>query len=98
MRVYAGKRNKRSQAKNNQSQIFNLGTENGVSVLEMILKAREVTGKDIPYEFAGRRAGDPAVLLASAQKAQKLLGWTAVHSDLENIIDSTWKLYKSSTI
>ncbi len=84
--------------KNNQSQIFNLGTENGVSVLEMILKAREVTGKDIPYEFAGRRAGDPAVLLASAQKAQKLLGWTAIHSDLENIIDSTWKLYKSSTI
>lgn len=84
--------------KSNESQIFNLGTEKGISVLEMLLKTQEITGKEISYEFAPRRAGDPAVLLASPLKAKELLGWQATHSSLENIIDSTWKVYKHMAI
>ena len=84
--------------KSNESQIFNLGTEKGISVLEMLLKTQEITGKEISYEFAPRRAGDPAALLASPQKANKLLGWRAMHSSLENIITSTWKVYKHMAI
>ena len=84
--------------KSNESQIFNLGTEKGISVLEMLLKTQEITGKEISYEFAPRRAGDPAVLLDSPLKAKELLGWQATHSSLENIIDSTWKVYKHMAI
>lgn len=76
------------------SQILNLGTSQGSSVLEMILKTQEIIGKKIPYEFAPRRAGDPAVVTAKAEKAKEILGWEAKHSDLENIISSTWRLYK----
>lgn len=84
--------------KSNESQIFNLGTEKGISVLEMLLKTQELTGKEISYEFAPRRAGDPAALLASPKKANEILGWQATHSSLENIIDSTWGVYKHMAI
>ena len=77
------------------SQILNLGTETGGSVLEMVKKSESLIGKRIPYRFAPRRAGDPAVVTASEQKAKELLGWQATHSDLDNIILSTWKLYKA---
>lgn len=77
-----------------QSEIFNLGTETGISVLEMVNKTEELLGLKINYEFAPRRPGDPAVLTASVGKARKVLGWTATHSSLENIILSTWQAYK----
>ena len=80
--------------KGNSSQIFNLGTSNGVSVLEMLKKSIEITGKNIKFDFAPRRAGDPAIITASATKAKELLNWEAKHSDIENIITSTWSLYK----
>ncbi len=79
---------------NGKSQILNLGTATGVTVLEMIQKTEELTGKTINYEFAPRRAGDPAIITASAQKAKEILGWKAEHSSLDNIILSTWNLYK----
>ncbi len=56
------------------SEIINLGTENGVTVLELIRKIEKETGKRINFEFGPRRAGDPAVLIASCEKAKKLLG------------------------
>ena len=81
--------------KNNKSQILNLGTQNGISVWEMVKMSQQVTGVDFKYEFAPRRPGDPDTLLATAQKAQDVLGWKPTHSDIKNIISSTWALYKN---
>ena len=78
-----------------KSQILNLGTSIGSSVLEMVTKTQEVIGKKIAYEFAPRRPGDPAELTAKADKAQEVLGWKPTHSSLENIISSTWNMYKN---
>ncbi len=80
--------------KGGDSQILNLGTSRGSSVLEMIEKTQEVIGRPVPYEFAPRRAGDPAVVTAKPDKAKEILGWEATHSDLENIIRSTWNVYQ----
>lgn len=80
--------------KGGDSQILNLGTSRGSSVLEMIEKTQEVIGRPVPYEFAPRRAGDPAVVTAKPDKAKEILGWEATHSDLENIIKSTWNVYQ----
>ena len=81
--------------KGGESQILNLGTSVGSSVLEMVNKTQEVIGKKIAYEFAPRRPGDPADLTAKADKAKEVLGWEATHSSLENIISSTWNMYKN---
>ena len=81
--------------KGGESQILNLGTSVGSSVLEMVNKTQEVIGKKIAYEFAPRRPGDPAELTAKADKAREILGWEPTHSDLENIISSTWNMYKN---
>ena len=80
--------------KNNESQILNLGTANGSSVLELVTKTEEIVGKKLDYSFGQRRAGDPATLTANPSKAEKILGWKATHSDLNNIIVSTWNAYK----
>ena len=81
--------------KGGESQILNLGTSVGSSVLEMVNKTQEVIRKKIAYEFAPRRPGDPAELTAKADKAKEVLGWEPTHSDLENIISSTWNMYKN---
>jgi len=77
------------------SAILNLGTGKGISVLEMIRAAGEITGRKIPYEIVGKRPGDPAALVASSAKAEKMMGWRAAHSSLENIIETTWARYSS---
>ncbi len=79
-----------------QSLILNLGTEKGISVLEMVTATEKLIGEKIPYEFAPRRAGDAATLTASTRKANDILGWFPSHSSLENIILSTWKAYTQS--
>ena len=78
-----------------ESRALNLGTETGISVLEMIKKTEELTGRKVNYEFAPRRPGDPAVITASARKAREILGWEPTHSSPENIILSTWRVYHS---
>ena len=80
-------------SKEHKSQVLNLGTENGHSVLEMVKRA-EALIKPFPYETSSRRAGDPAQLTAVANKARELLGWIPTHSELDNIILSTWALYQ----
>lgn len=77
----------------NRSEILNLGTETGTSVLEMLKAAEKVIGRPIAFEFAPRRPGDPARLTASAQTAQQLLNWKPRHSDIDNIVRSTWAVY-----
>ncbi len=77
----------------NRSEILNLGTETGTSVLEMLKAAEKVIGRPIAFEFAPRRPGDPARLTASAQTAQQLLNWKPSHSDIDNIVRSTWAVY-----
>ncbi|MFD8411681.1 UDP-glucose 4-epimerase GalE [Streptomyces sp. HUAS TT3] len=70
--------------------ICNLGNGNGFSVREVVEAVRKVTGKDIPEVVAPRRAGDPAVLVASAKAAHEKLGWTPSRPDLEGIIADAW--------
>lgn len=73
------------------SSIYNLGNGQGFSVKEVIEIARAVTGKEIPAVIQPRRAGDPAVLVASSQRARSELGWNPRRSKLEDIIESAWR-------
>lgn len=70
-------------------EIFNLGTGVGSSVREVIDAVERVTGKEVPVTEEPRRAGDPATLVASGQKAREVLGWAPRHS-LEDIISDAW--------
>lgn len=72
------------------SRIYNLGTGQGVSVLAMIKAVERVTGAKIPYVLTERRAGDPPVLVAAADKARQELRWQPNHSDLDTIIHDAW--------
>jgi UDP-glucose 4-epimerase len=77
------------------SEIYNLGSGHGFSVKAMIEVARKVTGHPIPAQIVPRRAGDPAVLIASSQKAKRELGWTPKRERLETIIESAWKWHQA---
>lgn len=81
--------------KTGESIAVNLGSENGFSVLEMVALARKITGQAIPQELVGRRAGDPAKLLASSRKARELLDWEPEFSTAEVLLESMWKVYKN---
>ncbi len=81
--------------KGNESDIFNLGNGTGFSVKEVIEAAREVTGHPIPAKVAPRRAGDPARLIASSEKAKNVLGWKPQYADLKTIISSAWNWHRS---
>lgn len=77
-----------------EHQIFNLGSGTGFSVQEVIEACRKVTGHPIPAEIAPRRAGDPAVLVASSQKAIDILGWKPQYMDLESMVSDAWDFAK----
>lgn len=81
----------------NVSEQFNLGSENGFTVLEIIRAFEKVAGIPVPYAMAGRRAGDPAVLVAGNEKAKTLLGWTPEKSRLETILADAyqWELKRT---
>ncbi|MED5051937.1 UDP-glucose 4-epimerase GalE [Anoxybacteroides rupiense] len=73
------------------SDVFNLGNGSGFSVKEVIEAARRVTGRDIPALVAPRRAGDPARLVASAEKAKRELGWKPTYTNIDDIVASAWE-------
>jgi UDP-glucose 4-epimerase len=73
-----------------KSDFFNLGIGGGVSVLEVIDACKKVTGKDIPVVKQPRRPGDPPRLIASAGKAQEVLGWRPQFDQIEDIVSSAW--------
>ena len=81
--------------KGNESNIFNLGNGVGFTVKEVIDTARKVTGHEIPAKIAERRAGDPARLIASSDKARQVLLWKPEHADLEEIISTAWNWHKN---
>ena len=74
----------------NPSDVFNLGSGEGFSVLEMVNAARKVTTHPIPLQIAARRAGDPAVLIASSSKAKQVLKWNPTREDIEIMIKDAW--------
>ena len=77
-----------------ESNIFNLGNGQGFSVKEMIEAAKEATGLDIKVEIGERRAGDPAQLIASSEKARKVLGWQPKFTDVKAVIGTAWKWHQ----
>jgi UDP-glucose 4-epimerase len=74
---------------------LNLGTGDGYSVMQVIETARKVTGKPIPTKIEGRRAGDPPKLVADPRRAEQVLGWKPVESDLASILRSQWEWRQS---
>jgi UDP-glucose 4-epimerase len=72
------------------SRIYNLGCGGGFSVAQVVAAAREVTGRDIPARVGARRAGDPAVLVASSDRARRELGWQPMKQDLRVILADAW--------
>ena len=77
-----------------QSDVYNLGSEKGFSVLEIIKAAEKAAGRSIDYEMAPRRAGDPATLIASSAKIKAALGWTAQFG-LDDILGTAWRFHKN---
>ena len=80
--------------KGGESNIFNLGNGQGFSVKEMIEAAEEATGHDIKVEIGQRRAGDPAQLIASSEKARSVLGWKPRFTDVRAVIGTAWKWHQ----
>ncbi len=78
------------------SGIFNLGSNHGYSVNEVIETAAKVTGQQVPFTYAPRRAGDPATLVADASLAKKVLGWQPRYTDLAQIITHAWAWEQAS--
>ena len=81
--------------KGGESDVFNLGNGVGFTVKEMIDVARRVTGHPIPAAEEPRRAGDPATLIASSQKAMNVLGWKPEFNKVEDIIATAWKWHST---
>jgi len=84
--------------KSKTSFTVNLGSGKGYSVMDVILKAKEIQKKEISFSITERRQGDPATLFGSADYAKELLSWKAEHSDLETLIDTTWKAYLANGV
>ena len=80
--------------KGGESNIFNLGNGRGFSVKEMIEAAKKATGRDIKVDIGARRAGDPAQLIASSEKAKKVLGWRPKYTDVKQIIQTAWTFHQ----
>ena len=78
-----------------ESTAYNLGNGTGFTVKEVVEVARKVTGHPIPAEVAPRRAGDPATLIASSDRAVNELGWKPEFNSLETIISTAWKWHQA---
>ena len=81
----------------NQDLVVNLGTSKGLSVLEVLRIAREVSGTEFKFTQGARRDGDPAVVLAKADLAAKLLDWRPKQSDANTLLETTLRAYQRSS-
>lgn len=75
--------------------VFNLGNGEGFSVREVVAAVAEATGSMPPIERAPRRPGDPAILVASAERAQRRLGWKPEHPELSDIVRTAWDWHRT---
>ena len=78
-----------------ESNVFNLGSNQGFSVKEIIEAARKVTGHPIPAKVGERRPGDPSKLIASSAKAREVLGWNPTRTNINRIIEDAWTWHKT---
>jgi UDP-glucose 4-epimerase len=76
-------------------EVFNVGTGNGCSVLEILSGCERVTGREIPREVVDRRPGDPPALVADPAKLKTRLGWKPRYTDIEKIIATAWDWHRS---
>jgi UDP-glucose 4-epimerase len=81
-------------AGNSGAQVFNLGSGTGYSVREVVSAVERVVGRPLHIETTGRRPGDPARLVASAELARRLLGWQPAVTSLEQIVESAWRWHQ----
>jgi UDP-glucose 4-epimerase len=73
------------------SDVFNVGTGAGESVLEVLRAVEQVTGQKVPREIGPRRAGDPAVLVANPDKLKRTLGWKPKFPEIRDIVATAWQ-------
>lgn len=78
-----------------KSDIFNLGSSQGISIKEMIDAARKITGKKIPAVAGPRRTGDPSTLIASSEKARQILGWRPKRTFIQQIMEDAWRWHST---
>lgn len=81
---------------NPKSEFINLGTNRGYSVLEIIKRVEKITAKKVAYRKKPRRKGDVPILLASKEKAERILGWKTQYSDIETIIKTAWAWHQKT--
>jgi UDP-glucose 4-epimerase len=77
------------------SRVYNLGNGTGFSVREVVAAVEKVTGASLELRIAGRRAGDPAVLVASSERAGRELGWRPAHPSLETMVGDAWDVLRA---
>ncbi|MEN6559100.1 MAG: UDP-glucose 4-epimerase GalE [Thermoguttaceae bacterium] len=77
------------------TRFYNLGIGHGYSVKQVIESVLRVTGRRIPIEYGPRRAGDPAMLFANADKIHRELGWSARHIEIDDIVATAWNWFKN---
>lgn len=81
--------------KGGESMVLNLGSSKGYSVKEMVEAAREITGHPIPTKIVERRAGDPSTLIASSEKAKRVLEWNPKRTSIPHIIQDAWNWHRT---
>ncbi|MEC1374291.1 UDP-glucose 4-epimerase GalE [Heyndrickxia oleronia] len=81
--------------KGGESIVLNLGSSKGYSVKEMVEAAREITGHPIPTKIVERRAGDPSTLIASSEKAKRVLEWNPKRTSIHDIIQDAWNWHRT---
>ncbi len=79
-----------------KSKKYNLGNGSGYSILDVINTAIKVSSRDVPFTFADRRPGDPAILIGSSERVMQELKWNPVYTDLETIIQTAWDWHSNN--
>lgn len=77
-----------------KSVSLNIGSGNGVSVIELVKTIEKISQQSLPITFKERRRGDPDMLIADITRAKEILGWSPVYSDINNIIENAWQWHK----